>query len=66
MVIGPTGLGLDANAQHLYVADSLNNRVAAIPLPLFRDSSAGIGATVTQGGSLNDPLGLTVTPTEIS
>ena len=62
LVIGPTGLGLDANADTLYVADSLSNRVAAIPLPLYRVSSAGIGATVTQGGSLNDPLGLTVGP----
>lgn len=62
LVIGPTGLGLDANADTLYAADSLSNRVAAIPLPLYRVSSAGIGATVTQGGSLNDPLGLTVAP----
>src|SRR5580698_152447 len=62
LVIGPTGLGLDANADTLYVADSLSNRVAAIPLPLYRVSSAGIGATVSQGGSLNDPLGLTVAP----
>lgn len=60
LVIGPTGLGLDAGAQTLYVADSLNNRIAAIPVPLTRDTSAGTGATVTQGGSLNDPLGLTV------
>jgi len=62
LVIGPTGLGLDAQGDTLYVADSLSNRVAAIPLPLFRVSSAGTGATVTQGGSLNDPLGLTVGP----
>jgi hypothetical protein len=62
LAIGPTGLGLDANGDTLYVADSLSNRVAAIPLPLYRVSSAGTGATVTQGGSLNDPLGLTVAP----
>ena len=62
LVIGPTGLGLDANANTLYVADSLNNRVTAIPDPVFRDTSAGIGATVSQGGYLNDPLGLTVAP----
>jgi len=62
MVIGPTGLGLDAHANTLYVADSVNNRVAAIPDPLFRATSAGMGATVTEGGSLNDPLGLTVGP----
>lgn len=62
LVIGPTGLGLSPKADTLYLADSLSNRIAAIPLPLFRVDSAGIGATVTQGGSLNDPLGLTVMP----
>jgi sugar lactone lactonase YvrE len=60
LVIGPTGVGLSGNADTLYVADSLNNRIAAIPDPIFRVTSAGTGATVTQGGSLNDPLGLTV------
>jgi len=60
LVIGPTGLGLSPGADLLYVADSLNNRITAIPDPVFRDTSAGTGATVTQGGSLNDPLGLTV------
>jgi hypothetical protein len=62
LVIGPTGLGYSASSNTLYVADSLNNRVAAIPDPVFRATSAGIGATVSQGGSLNDPLGLTVSP----
>jgi DNA-binding beta-propeller fold protein YncE len=62
LVIGPTGLGLDADADALYVADSLNNRIAAIRHPVFRDTSAGTGATVSQGGSLNDPLGLTIAP----
>ena len=60
MVIGPTGLALSPFADVLYVADSLNNRVAAIPFPLFRAASAGSGVTVSQGGNLNDPLGLTV------
>jgi hypothetical protein len=62
LVIGPTGLAINGNASLLYVADSLGNRVAAIPDPVFRNSSAGIGATVSQGGSLNDPLGLAVAP----
>jgi hypothetical protein len=62
LVIGPTGLGLDADSDTLYVADSLNNRIAAIRHPVFRDTSAGTGATVSQGGSLNDPLGLTIAP----
>ena len=62
MVIGPTGLALDAHAHTLYVADSLNNRIAAIPDPVLRTSSAGTGATVSEGGSLNDPLGVIVGP----
>jgi hypothetical protein len=62
LVIGPTGLGISGNADTVYVADSLNNRITAIPDPLFRTTSAGIGATVSQGGSLNDPLGLTISP----
>jgi len=60
LVIGPTGLGLDADADTLYVADSLNNRIAAIRHPMVRHTSAGTGSTVSQGGSLNDPLGLTI------
>jgi hypothetical protein len=60
LVIGPTGVGLSPYADLLYVADSLNNRVVAIPDPVFRDTSAGTGAVVTQGGSLNDPLGLAI------
>jgi hypothetical protein len=62
LVIGPTGLGISGNADTVYVADSLNNRIAAIPDPVFRTTSAGTGATVSQGGSLNDPLGLTISP----
>jgi sugar lactone lactonase YvrE len=44
----------------LYVADSLNNRIAAISSALERMSSAGTGRTVSTGGALNDPLGLTI------
>ena len=60
VVIGPTGVGLSKDGFSLYVADSLNNRIAAIPFPLTRQSSAHTGTTVTTGGALNDPLGLTV------
>ncbi|HET9307674.1 MAG TPA: hypothetical protein VFO46_16770 [Candidatus Sulfotelmatobacter sp.] len=66
LVIGPTGVHLSAGGSDddstptLYVADSINNRIAAIPNAVQRTSSAGIGTTVTKGGSLNDPLGLTV------
>jgi hypothetical protein len=57
LVIGPTGVGLSDNGV-LYVADSLNNRIAAIPSALTRQSSAGSGTTVSANGTLNDPLGL--------
>lgn len=46
----------------LYVADTLNNRVAAIPNAMHRHNSAGTGETVSTGGSLNFPLGLAVSP----
>jgi hypothetical protein len=58
LVIGPTGVALSENQRTLYVADSLNNRIAAIANPLTRHSSAHTGSTLTSGGSLNDPLGL--------
>jgi hypothetical protein len=60
LVIGPTGVGLSADGKMLYVADSLNNRIAAIANPLTRTASSGIGKTVAIDGSLNDPLGLAV------
>jgi DNA-binding beta-propeller fold protein YncE len=46
----------------LYVADTLSNRVAVIDRALTRTTSAGIGRTLSSGGSLNGPLGLVVTP----
>lgn len=61
LVIGPTGLGLGFNGT-LYVADTLDNRVAAIPGALFRMGSAGTGNTLSAGGALNGPLGLTIAP----
>ncbi len=62
LVIGPTGVGLAGNWSRLYVADTLNNRVAFIDDALERTSSAGTGRTLSEGGTLNAPLGLTVTP----
>jgi DNA-binding beta-propeller fold protein YncE len=60
LVIGPTGVALSKNGRTLYVADTLNNRIAAIDNPLDRSSSGGTGATLTSGGTLNFPLGLTL------
>ena len=63
LVIGPTGLGL-AHDGTLYVADTLNNRIAAIPNAMFRFTSAGTGRTITTGGGLNQPLGLAIAPNQ--
>ncbi len=78
LVLGPTGVGLSPACDHsgdtncwtplgqdepvLYVNDTLKNRIAVITNPLTRWTSAGTGATLTSGGSLNAPLGLTVAP----
>jgi hypothetical protein len=60
LVIGPTGVGLSGST--LYVADSLNNRIAAIPNALERETTAHTGNSVTANGTINDPLGLTIAP----
>jgi len=62
LVIGPTGLALSRDGFFLYVADSLANRIAVIPFPAFRGDSGGTGLTLSEGGALNDPLGVTVAP----
>jgi len=77
LVIGPTGVGLrtdcgsaddcaeqgeDEGGSTLYVADTVNNRIAAIDNPIGRAHSAGMGHTLSAGGTLNAPLGLIVTP----
>ena len=61
LVIGPTGLGLAPDGR-LFVADTLNNRIAVIPNALFRFDDAGAGITISQGGALNGPLGLAIVP----
>ena len=62
LVIGPTGVALGWDGT-LYVADTLNNRIAAVPHALFRHSAfPGGGLTVSQGGGLNSPLGLMTAP----
>jgi hypothetical protein len=62
LVIGPTGVAFDFDTGILYVADTLNNRIAAVPDALFRWSPSDTGFTLTQNGDLNGPLGLVLTP----
>jgi hypothetical protein len=61
LVVGPTGVGLGRGGT-LYVADSVTNRIAAIPDAPLRQTSAGAGLTVTRNGALSTPLGLTIAP----
>ena len=60
LVIGPTGVAYDRDTEELLVADSLENRIAAIPNALSRTQIAGTGITVFSGGALNDPLGVSL------
>jgi hypothetical protein len=63
-VIGPTGVAL-TERDTLYVADTLGNRIAAIPDAMDREEPlANGGFTITSGGSLNGPLGLTLAPND--
>ena len=61
LVLGPTGVAVTANGT-LYVADTLNNRIAWIPNAVLRLSTGGTGHTVSMGSHLNQPLGVTVAP----
>jgi len=62
LVLGPTGVALGRDGT-LYVADTINSRLAAIPFALFRFSpEQNGGITVSAGGALMAPLGLTLAP----
>ncbi|MBV9533805.1 MAG: hypothetical protein JO321_00155 [Solirubrobacterales bacterium] len=62
LVVGPTGVGLGPNGT-LYVADSVANRIAAIPSAMTRMTKLGHGGvTVSTGNLLIDPLGLAIAP----
>ena len=60
LVVGPTGLGLGSDGT-LYVADSVDNSIVAIPDAGTR-AGATNGATVSANGFLDDPLGLAIAP----
>jgi sugar lactone lactonase YvrE len=63
LVIGPTGVALGWNGT-LYVADSVNNRIAAVPDALWRNNALGVpgGITVSEASVLDDPLGMVLAP----
>jgi hypothetical protein len=65
LVIGPTGVALNWNGT-LYVADSANNRIAAVPNALWRNDTFGRpgGITVSTASVLDDPLGMVLAPND--
>jgi hypothetical protein len=62
LVLGPTGDAVSASGT-LYVADTVNNRIATVPDATTRTTPlVGGGHTLTSGGSLNGPLGMALAP----
>jgi hypothetical protein len=62
LAIGPTGAGLGVNGT-LYVADTLENRIIAIPSAMSRTTPlADRGVALSTGGHLKQPLGLVIAP----
>lgn len=62
LVVGPTGLTV-GNQGQLFVADTVNSRIAVIPSALTRFTpAANGGSTLTSDGLLNGPLGMTLAP----
>ena len=62
LAIGPTGVALARNGT-LYLADTLDNRISAVPQAVTRTTPARDGgATISEGEHLKQPLGLALAP----
>jgi hypothetical protein len=62
LVIGPTGVALGRSGT-LYVADTLANRIIAVPDALTRTRPvADRGIALSSGGHLDQPLGMALAP----
>lgn len=59
-VKGPTGLAIENGT--LYVSDNLDNSIRELPNALTATTATGTPATLSSGGQLAGPLGLTVAP----
>jgi hypothetical protein len=60
LVIGPTGVAFDPQKGDLLVADSIENKIERIPNALFRQDTDHSPVTISSGGALNDPLGVSL------
>ena len=63
LIQGPTGVAVVGST--LFIADTLGNRIAAIPNATTRHNSDGLGFTVAEGGLIQGPLGLTALPSGV-
>jgi hypothetical protein len=62
LVLAPTGLALSRSGT-LYVTDTLTNSISAIPHALTRGTATqDVATTISIGGALNAPLGMTLAP----
>jgi hypothetical protein len=62
LILAPTGLALGPNGT-LYADDTLTNSVSVIPQALTRTTAiTSVGGTLSTGGSLSAPLGMTMAP----
>jgi hypothetical protein len=62
LILAPTGLAVGGNGT-LYVDDTQTNSVSAIPQALTRTSAiTAVAGTLSTGGALNAPLGMTIVP----
>jgi predicted lipoprotein with Yx(FWY)xxD motif len=62
LVLGPTGLALASNGT-LYVASTADNKILAISEAMTRTTPAAKGgAVLTEGGHLEEPLGMALAP----
>jgi hypothetical protein len=62
LAIGPTGVAVAPDGT-LYLADTLDNRISAIPQAMTRTTPAHDGGTtISESGHLKQPLGLALAP----
>jgi hypothetical protein len=62
VVLGPTGLALDPDADTLFVASTADNAIYAISKPMTRSSPEHLGTLVFNGKQLRGPLALRLAP----